>query len=76
MNFDYYKICKCQYFLGFAESSAHLLFKLASEGQNLVAYQIACDIVDNENQKFQSQVLHKLSAIEAGEHVGSVEKLK
>jgi 26S proteasome regulatory subunit N2 len=55
-KFDYFKICKCQFFLGIPEATAILLGKLLTTDDYLVAYQIAFDIVDNENQAFQKKV--------------------
>jgi 26S proteasome regulatory subunit N2 len=54
-NFDYYKIVKCQFFLNIPEACATLLSRLIQtssddqESNYLVAYQIAFDILDNEN---------------------------
>lgn len=65
-NFDYYKICKCQFFLNMPESASILLGKLiANEDDALIAYQIAFDIVDNENQSFSNKVIECLTAQEA-----------
>jgi len=54
-NFDYYKIVKCQFFLNIPEACAKLLSRLIEsssdeqESNYLVAYQIAFDVLDNEN---------------------------
>lgn len=54
-HFDYYKIVKCQFFLNIPEATAVLLSRLVqsssdgNESNYLVAYQIAFDILDNEN---------------------------
>lgn len=49
-NFDYYKIAKCQFYLGLFEGTAALLEKLVKEDGDkyLDAYQIAFDICDKE----------------------------
>lgn len=62
-QFDYFKIVKCQFFLRAPEATAILLSKLiASEANHLVAYQIAFDILDNENQSFTKKVREGLVA--------------
>ncbi len=67
-NFDYYKICKCQFFLNMPDSAAILLGRLAqSEEDYLIAYQIAFDIVDNENQTFSNKVIEDLQVAQ-GQH--------
>jgi len=50
-DFDYYKIAKCQFYLGLPEGTATLLEKLVkSAGSSFLdAYQIAFDICDKEN---------------------------
>lgn len=62
-QFDYFKIVKCQFFLRAPEATALLLSKLiTSEANHLVAYQIAFDILDNENQSFTKKVREGLVA--------------
>jgi len=65
-NFDYYKIVKCQFFLNIPEACAILLSRLIQsssddqESNYLVAYQIAFDVLDNENQNFTKKVMEGL----------------
>lgn len=68
-NFDYYKIVKCQFFLGIPEATAILLSRLIqanpadpADANYLVAYQIAFDILDNENQSYTKKVMEGLEA--------------
>lgn len=66
---DYFKIAKCQFYLGLPESTAILLDKLIHDESNnmvgpeyyLQAFQIAFDVVDKENQTFTSQVIQHLT---------------
>ena len=63
-NLDYYKIAKCQFHLVLPESTSELLIKLLnSETQDefLIAYQIAFDLVDKEQQSFTSKVTNFLA---------------
>ena len=54
-KFDYFKICKCQFFLNIPDSTAILLGRLLNSDEDyLVAYQIAFDIADNESQNFSN----------------------
>lgn len=55
-KFDYYKIVKCQFFLSIPDACAILLGRLIQTEDYLVAYQIAFDILDNENQHFQKKI--------------------
>lgn len=48
-RFDYYKIVKCQFFLSIPEATAILLGRIIAGDDYLIAYQIAFDILDNEN---------------------------
>jgi 26S proteasome regulatory subunit N2 len=67
-NFDYYKIVKCQFFLNIPEATAILLSRLietsadGNDSNYLVAFQIAFDILDNENQSFTKKVMEGLEA--------------
>lgn len=64
-NFDYYKIAKCQFHLNLPEGTAQLLEKLISDTESdqfLVAYQIAFDLIDKEQQVFTSAVINSLVA--------------
>ena len=67
-SFDYYKIVKCQFFLNIPESTVILINRLLQSGSDesetnfLVAYQIAFDILDNENQTFTKKVMEGLVA--------------
>ena len=81
-NFDYYKIVKCQFFLNIPEATAVLLSRLiktsndGDESNYLVAYQIAFDILDNENQSFTKKVLEGLATDESdAEQVKRLKKL-
>jgi len=60
-RFDYYKIVKCQFFLSIPESTAILLGRIVSTEDYLIAYQIAFDILDNENQSFSKKVQDNLA---------------
>lgn len=64
-RFDYFKICKCQFFLNIPESSSILLEKLIHSEDYLVAYQLAFDITDKENQYFSNHIIQFLETKEA-----------
>lgn len=64
---DYLSLCRCLQFLGDAASVARLLEQLvrASEGEGgevslLTAYQVAFDLIDNDNQQFMLEVAKSL----------------
>ena len=62
-RFDYYKIAKCQYHLGLPESLGDLLIKLLnsdSDTDYLIAYQIAFDLVDKEQQTYTTIVMKNI----------------
>jgi len=60
-KFDYYKIANCQVQLDLPEKTADLLAGLVSDKNHLVAYQIAFDLVDKENQAFSAKVIEILT---------------
>lgn len=76
-QFDYFKICKCQFFLSMPESTAILLQKLIQSEDYLIAYQVAFDIVDKENQYFSNIILQYIAnnAVDA-QYKDRIEKLK
>ena len=55
-HFDYFKILKCQFFLNHPEATALLLTKLVEQGKHLIAFQLAIDVQETENQPFLSEV--------------------
>ena len=61
---NYPSICLCLMTLGESAEVAKILFRLlrGSEEEELVAYQIAFDLVDNEVQLFLAQVRERLAA--------------
>ncbi|XP_006652792.1 26S proteasome non-ATPase regulatory subunit 1 homolog A-like [Oryza brachyantha] len=61
---DYLSICQCLMFLGEPETVANILDKLlsGSEDDALLAYQIAFDLVENENQAFLLNVRNRLAS--------------
>ncbi|AQK46011.1 26S proteasome non-ATPase regulatory subunit 1 homolog B [Zea mays] len=63
-NPDYLSICQCLMFLGEPETVACILDKLLSGNKDdaLLAYQIAFDLVENENQAFLLNVRNRLSS--------------
>lgn len=74
-DFDPYKIAKCQFFLNVPEATAIFLTKLLkSENEYLRAYQIAFDIIENENQIFLNTVAQHLQA-KAGDVPERLEKI-
>ncbi|KAL9162060.1 hypothetical protein ABFS82_07G063500 [Erythranthe guttata] len=61
---DYLSICHCLMFLDDSEGITKILEKLLQSGDvddALLAFQIAFDIVENENQAFHLKVLNQLS---------------
>ena len=74
-KFDYYKIVKCQFFLSIPEATAILLSRVVTTDYYLIAYQIAFDILDNENQSFSRRVVEALT-VKTDESRERVEKLK
>ncbi|KQJ95640.1 26S proteasome non-ATPase regulatory subunit 1 homolog A [Brachypodium distachyon] len=64
-NPDYLSICQCLMFLGESETVADILHKLlsGSEDDALLAYQIAFDLVENENQAFLLNVRNHLDTL-------------
>ncbi|KAF8670285.1 hypothetical protein HU200_050824 [Digitaria exilis] len=62
-NPDYLSICQCLMFLGEPETVASILDKLLSGSKDdaLLAYQIAFDLVENENQAFLLNVRNRLA---------------
>ncbi|KAK3121303.1 hypothetical protein QOZ80_8BG0650410 [Eleusine coracana subsp. coracana] len=66
-NPDFQSICQCFMFLNGPEHVATILNSLliASEDDALVAYQIAFDLVENENQAFVLDVRNHLEAMRA-----------
>ncbi|PAN40014.1 hypothetical protein PAHAL_7G284800 [Panicum hallii] len=63
-NPDYLSICQCLMFLGEPETVASILDKLLSGSKDdaLLAYQIAFDLVENENQAFLLNVRNRLTS--------------
>ncbi|CAD6262383.1 unnamed protein product [Miscanthus lutarioriparius] len=63
-NPDYLSICQCLMFLGEPETVASILDKLLSGSKDdaLLAYQIAFDLVENENQAFLLNVRNRLAS--------------
>uniref|UniRef100_A0A0D9ZQF2 26S proteasome non-ATPase regulatory subunit 1 homolog n=1 Tax=Oryza glumipatula TaxID=40148 RepID=A0A0D9ZQF2_9ORYZ len=61
---DYLSICQCLMFLGEPETVANILDKLLSGSKDdaLLAYQIAFDLVENENQAFLLNVRNRLAS--------------
>ncbi|XP_047062676.1 26S proteasome non-ATPase regulatory subunit 1 homolog A-like [Lolium rigidum] len=61
---DYLSICQCLMFLGEPETVANILDTLLSGSKDdaLLAYQIAFDLVENENQAFLLNVKNRLDA--------------
>ena len=58
---DYYNLTRCQFFLRVPEAAAKILSKLVeSDTEYLIAYQIAFDLVETENQSFLNSVDHHL----------------
>ena len=54
---DYYNLTKCQFFLRVPEAAAKILSNLVeSDTDYLIAYQIAFDLVETENQSFLNSV--------------------
>uniref|UniRef100_A0ACD5ZQY5 Uncharacterized protein n=1 Tax=Avena sativa TaxID=4498 RepID=A0ACD5ZQY5_AVESA len=64
---DYLSICQCLMFLDEPETVANILYTLFSEGTDdaLVAFQIAFDLVENENQAFLLNVRNHLDTLGA-----------
>ncbi|CAM0910956.1 unnamed protein product [Alopecurus aequalis] len=62
---DYLSICQCLMFLDEPETVANILYTLFSEGTDdaLVAFQIAFDLVENENQAFLLNVRNHLDIL-------------
>jgi 26S proteasome regulatory subunit N2 len=59
-QFDYFKILKCQFFLKHPDATAGMLLKLCGQGDHLVAYQLAIDVQETENQPFLLAVRAKV----------------
>uniref|UniRef100_A0ACD5UEP0 Uncharacterized protein n=1 Tax=Avena sativa TaxID=4498 RepID=A0ACD5UEP0_AVESA len=61
---DYLSICQCLMFLGEPETVANILDTLLSGSKDdaLLAYQIAFDLVENENQAFLLNVRNRLDS--------------
>uniref|UniRef100_A0A8I6X6I2 26S proteasome non-ATPase regulatory subunit 1 homolog n=2 Tax=Hordeum vulgare subsp. vulgare TaxID=112509 RepID=A0A8I6X6I2_HORVV len=61
---DYLSICQCLMFLGEPETVANILDTLLSGSKDdaLLAYQIAFDLVENENQAFLLNVKNRLDS--------------
>ena len=63
--YDYFSLCRCQFFLNVPEATASLLSRLLNapgEGDYLIAYQIAFDIFENENQVYTTEVLNNVAS--------------
>ncbi|KQJ84467.1 26S proteasome non-ATPase regulatory subunit 1 homolog A [Brachypodium distachyon] len=66
---DYLSICQCLMFLGEPETVANILDTLLSGSKDdaLLAYQIAFDLVENENQAFLLNVRNRLDSQTPGQ---------